>query len=233
MHIAIVEDDPLQRTLLRNWLEDAGHNCDSFHNGTDFSQTMQRGAYQFLLFDWELPGMNGIELLSWLRAKLHDHTPVIFITARDSEEDMVLALRRGADDYMVKPPRKQELLARIDALIRRLPPSARTDNKHYGNILISPQESAIHINGKAVELTQKEYVLARYLLENIGKLISRGELMTEVWGHRDKMHTRTIDTHISRLRKKLHLTPDNDWQLSAVYQYGYRLDHGLNEKVPG
>jgi two-component system response regulator RegX3 len=230
MNIAIVEDDPLQRRALRNWLEDAGHCCNSFDSGSDFTQTMQRGDYQFLLFDWELPGMSGIELLTWLRAQINDHTPVIFITARDREEDIVLALRQGADDYLVKPARKQELLARIDALARRMPPATHSGNQYFGNLLITPQEGSIHLNGEQVALTQKEYLLARYLLANIGKPISRGELMTAVWGHSNNVHTRSIDTHISRLRNKLRLTPDNNWQLSAVYQYGYRLDHGLHEK---
>jgi two-component system response regulator RegX3 len=233
VNIAIVEDDLLQRTALRNWLENAGHHCDSFNSGIDFTRKRRRGDYEFLLFDWGLPGMSGIELLTWLRSQLQDNTPVIFITARDAEEDIVLALRKGADDYLVKPARKQELLARIDAMARRLPHPVQADDQHYGNILITPKASAIHINGEQVELTQKEYVLACYLLQNIGKLISRNELMTEVWGHSTKMHTRTIDTHISRLRKKLNLTPDNDWQLSAVYQYGYRLDRSVEGKIVG
>lgn len=230
MNIAIIEDDPLQRTALRNWLEDAGHRCRSFDSAVDFTHHAQRADYQLLLFDWELPGMSGIELLTWLRLRLRDNTPVIFITARATEEDIVLALNRGADDYLVKPARKQELLARIEALVRRLPATAPPGQPHnvdqqYHNILITPRQGAIRINGEAVELTQKEYLLADYLLKNIGKLITRTELMREVWGHDSKVQTRTVDTHISRLRKKLKLTPDNNWQLSAIYQYGYRLNH--------
>ena len=230
MNIAIVEDDLLQRTALRNWLEDAGHRCRSFNSGIDFIRQAQRAEYQLLLFDWELPGMSGIELLTWLRLQRRDTTPVIFITARAAEEDIVLALKKGADDYLVKPARKQELLARIEALVRRLPAAAppqqpHDTDQHYHNILITPRQGAIRINGEAVELTQKEFLLADYLLHNIGKLISRTELMREVWGENSKVQTRTVDTHISRLRKKLNLTPDNNWQLSAIYQYGYRLDH--------
>lgn len=224
MNIAIVEDDLLQRTALRNWLEDAGHHCSSFDSGTDFTQRAKRNDYQVLLFDWHLPGMNGIDLLSWLRGQLKDTTPVIFVTSRDAEEDIVLALSRGADDYLTKPARKQELLARINALARRTNTSPEPKNQDYGNIQIDNLRREITLHGNTIELTQKEFALAAYLLENSGKLLSRDELLENVWGKEGQGHSRTVDTHISRLRKKLALTQDNGWQLSAIYQYGYRLD---------
>ena len=224
MNIAIVEDDLLQRTALRNWLEDAGHRCSSFDSGTDFTQRAKRNDYQILLFDWHLPGMNGIELLGWLRGQLKDPTPVIFVTSRDAEEDIVLALSRGADDYLTKPARKQELLARINALARRNNSSPESKNQDYGNIQINNLRREVSLHGNTIELTQKEFALAAYLLENSGKLLSRNELLENVWGKDGKGHSRTVDTHISRLRKKLELTQDNGWQLSAIYQYGYRLD---------
>lgn len=232
MDIAIVEDDLLQRTALRNWLEDAGHNCSSFNSGIEFTQQAQCDDYQLLLFDWELPGMSGIELLTWLRSRCQDNTPVIFITAHDAEEDIVLALSKGADDYLVKPARQQELLARIEALARRVPIIATTTLHNYGNILLDTQRQEITLNGLPVELTQKEYNLACYLLENSGKLLSRNELLEKVWGHSTNVHTRTVDTHISRLRKKLQLTKEHGWHLGAVYQYGYRLDQFTENSTP-
>ncbi len=224
MNIAIVEDDLLQRTALRNWLEDAGHHCKSFDSGIDFTQKVQRGDYQLMLFDWELPGMNGIELLSWLRDQLQDTVPVIFVTSHDAEEDIVLALNKGADDYVVKPARKQELIARIEALARRVPREAPSGTRNYGNILINPQRQEITLDGEPVELTQKEFLLACHLLENTGKLLSRSQLLQELWGQSNNVNTRTVDTHISRLRKKLQLSREYGWHLGAVYQYGYRLD---------
>ncbi|MEN8168720.1 MAG: response regulator transcription factor [Pseudomonadota bacterium] len=225
MNIAIIEDDWLQRTALRNWIEEAGHHCSCFDSGNEFTEKAQRNDHQMLLLDWELPGMNGIELLTWLRTELQDNTPVLFITTHDTEEDIVLALNTGADDYLVKPARKQELLARIDALARRTADSNRTLKKHsYGNIQVDNQRHEITLHGKSIDLTQKEFSLACYLLENCGKLLSRSELLGHVWGHASTGQTRTVDTHISRLRKKLALTEENGWQLSAIYQYGYRLD---------
>ncbi len=224
MNIAIVEDDLLQRTALRNWLEDAGHRCKSFDSGIDFTQSARRGDYQLMLFDWELPGMSGIELLSWLRSQLQDNAPVIFVTAHDAEEDIVLALSKGADDYLVKPARKQELIARIAALARRITREAPPSARHYGNILINTQRQQITLDDKPVELTQKEYTLACHLLDNTGKLLSRSELLEDIWGQNNNVNTRTVDTHISRLRKKLRLSREYGWHLGAVYQYGYRLD---------
>ncbi len=223
MNIGIIEDDLLQRTALRNWLEDAGHYCRCFNSGDEFELQMKRGDYEVLLFDWGLPGRSGIELLSWLRNQLQDNTPVIFITSHDAEEDIVLALRRGADDYLVKPARHNELLARIEALARRAD-QLGSSLQSFGNICVDASRQAITLDGEAIELTQKEYCLATFLLGNTGKLLSRNELLESVWGLSSNVQTRTVDTHISRLRKKLCLTRDYGWHLGAVYQYGYRLD---------
>jgi len=224
MNIAIVEDDLLQRTALRNWLEEAGHHCHSYDSGIAFTQQTPDDDYQLLIFDWELPGMDGIELLEWLRTRQHDTTPVIFVTAHDEEKDIVLALNKGADDYLVKPARRQELLARIEAMARRLPSSIQASDTSYGPLRFNKQRREMFLHGEPVELTQKEFDLGCYLLGNIGKLISREELLEKIWGHSSTVQTRTIDTHISRLRKKLCLNREYGWHLAAVYQYGYRLD---------
>lgn len=223
MNIGIIEDDLLQRTALKNWLDETGHRCQCFDSGIDFTHHARCGDYDLLLLDWEMPVMNGIELLQWIRLQLQDSTPVIFITARDTEEDIVTALGCGADDYLVKPARKHELLARINAVMRR---SSSQEQRalRYGNLCIDPTKREVQLDGDRVDLTHKEYDLACYLLGNIGKLHSRQVLLENVWGHGEKTHSRTVDTHISRLRKKLALTEENGWQLSAVYQYGYRLD---------
>lgn len=223
MNIGIVEDNPLQRTALINWLEDAGHRTRSFSSGSEFVQNAQASDYQVLLLDWELPGMSGIDVVSWLRDRQQNTTPVLFITAHDAEEDIVLALKRGADDYLVKPARRQELLARIEALTRRTSMAAAATHS-FGNILVDTRQQTISLNGEPVDMTQKEFSLACYLLQNSGKLLSRSELMENVWGHSRDLNTRTVDTHISRLRKKLRLTREHGWHLGAVYQYGYRLD---------
>ena len=223
MNIGLVEDDQLQRTALCSWLEEAGHHCRCFDSGEQFMRSAQTEKSQVVLLDWELPGLNGLELLSWLRSQQRDNTPVIFITSRNQEEDIVRALRRGADDYLVKPARRLELLARIEALVRRYRTRASTPQR-FGEIIVDTALQQICLNGAAAELTNKEYLLACYLLENSGRLLSREELLESVWGHASGIQTRTIDTHISRLRKKLQLNRDHGWELVAIYQFGYRLD---------
>lgn len=222
MNIAIVEDDPLQSAALFTWLREAGHSCDRYERADEFKQRTSPGDYQLLLLDWEMPGLSGIELLSQMRRELNDETPVIFITARESERDIVMALNTGADDYVVKPARRMELLARIDAATRRLP---ETQSKQtHGNLEVDELRKEIRLDGVPVELTSKELSLACFLLNNINRLLSRDEIRQHVWQNDNRQQTRTVDTHISRLRKKLQLTREHGWHLAAVYQYGYRLD---------
>lgn len=225
MNIALVEDDPIQSNLLSNWLESAGYHCNCFRSGEDFTASLDHEQHHLLLLDWELPDFSGLEILKWLRKKVGHPLPVMFITLRDEETDIVQALKAGADDYLIKPLRQHELLARIEALSRRCAfyhPTGGT--RQFGPFSIDQSSRQLRRNGKAIELTQKEFALAAHLLGNIGKLLSRNELLQEVWGHASSINTRTVDTHISRIRKKLELVPEQGWNLSAVYQYGYRLD---------
>lgn len=225
MNIALVEDDPIQCNLLGNWLKEAGYQCNCYTTGEAFTASLDDNRHQLLLLDWELPGFSGLELLRKLRQEASHSLPVMFITLRDEEEDIVAALKNGADDYLVKPLRKQELLARIEALARRTTDYRPLQGvRQVGPFSIDQRSRRLRRNGSTIELTQKEFGLANHLLGNIGKLLSRDELLEEVWGHAASLNTRTVDTHISRVRKKLELVPEQGWNLCAVYQHGYRLD---------
>jgi two-component system response regulator RegX3 len=225
MRIAVLEDDPSQADLIRLWLVGAGHVCHVFSRGREFMRTMTRDSFDLLMFDWELPDVNGDAVLAWVRANVRDNVPVLFATARAAEQDIVHALKTGADDYLVKPLRKSELLARIDALERRAKPQSRPmERMRIGQFEIDIEHRAILREGKAVELTQKDFDLAAFLFRNVGNLVSRGHILESVWGRSPDLNTRTVDTHVSRLRSKLGLVPENGWKLSAVYQHGYRLE---------
>ena len=135
------------------------------------------------------------------------------------------ALEKGADDYMVKPVRRGETLARIAALARRATPNGNQDQFiTIGDYQIDCSRRTITSSETIIELTQKEYDLALFLFRNVGRLLSRGHILENVWGRRPDLNTRTVDTHVSRVRGKLRLTPDNGWRLTAVYQHGYRLE---------
>jgi two-component system response regulator RegX3 len=225
MRIAIVEDDLAQSDLVRVWLAGAGHGCHVFARGRDFMRVMARDSFDVLILDWELPDVNGDAVLAWVRANIRDPIPILFTTARDAEADIVQALKAGADDYLVKPLRKLELLARIEALGRRARPQPRASEVlRIGEFEIDLDRRRVHRHGAAVELTQKDFDLAVFLFRNIGNLVSRGHILESVWGRSSDLNTRTVDTHVSRLRAKLGLVPQNGWKLSAVYQHGYRLE---------
>ncbi len=226
MKIAFVEDDPIQRKPVCTWIEDAGHSCISFDTCEAYLQEARKSNhFDLLLLDWGMPDISGLELLRILRGEQGQTLPIMFLTCRDEEKDIVAALKNGADDYLVKPPRQMELLARIDALSRRrFRPQSKPTKMRFGPFELDTHSRQLHKNGQLVTLTQKEFSLAHYLLSNLGQIITRQELLEKVWRQSANINTRTVDTHISRLRKKLELIPEHGWQLTAVYQYGYRLD---------
>lgn len=226
MRIALLEDDQDQADLVCVWLKAAGHSCRIYVLGKDLVREAKRETFDMFLLDWEVPGMSGAEVLVWIRANIAEPVPVLFVTARQREEDIVHALTSGADDYMVKPLGRLELVARVEALGRRARLSEHPDEDvlEYGRLNIDCQSRQVKLNGEVVAMTQKDYELAVFLLRNVGRLLSRGHILEAVWGQSAEINTRTVDTHVSRIRGKLQLTPENGWRLSAVYQHGYRLE---------
>ncbi len=227
MHIGILEDESIQQELYKVWLTTAHHTCDCYDSGKAFIEALKRTRYDLLILDWVLPDSSGEIALRWVRENLGWDVPVIFVTSRDVEEDIVKVLRQGADDYVVKPPKMLELLARIEALSRRSRPlSAPT--LRMGSYEIRQDAREICVGGEPVDLTQKEFELATYLFQHPGKLLSRVHLLDKIWGKNANVDTRTVDTHVSRVRKKLRIAPENGWQIHPVYGYGYRIER-LNE----
>ena len=196
--------------------------CEVFHEPESFQRAFRKTSYDVITLDWNLPDATGIEILRWLRQSIVSDVPVIFITSRQGEEDIVSALESGADDYLVKPVRELELLARIRALARRAQPE--TELLDYEPYSFDTSNRQISINGDAVKLTEKEYDLALFMFRNRGRVLSRQHLLTSVWGTSAELNTRTVDTHASRLRKKLKLSASEKWKLTSIYQHGYRLE---------
>lgn len=224
MRLAILEDDTLQSEKLAEWLGHAGHDVHAFSQPRDFIRVAGRESFDLCLIDWMLPEMTGTEVLHWLREDRANDTPVIFITARDAEEDIVTALGAGADDYLVKPLRRFELLSRIDAVLRRARPLAGDNIVDVAPYRFDVPAKRATIDGEPVELTDKEFDLAVFLFKNLGRLLSRGHMLEAVWGRNPNLATRTVDTHISRVRSKLGLRPESGFRLTPTYNYGYRLE---------
>ena len=225
MRIAFLEDDTTQAEVIKGWLKAEDHAYRHYVDAKSFLNELRRESFDLMILDWELPESSGIEVLRWVREHVDWPIPILFVTHRDSERDMVFALEQGADDYMTKPVSRQVTLARINALARRKEGSVSKDNTlEFGCYQISLKHSRITRSGEPIELTEKEYRLALMLFSNIGRLISRDHMLKNVWGIQSTLATRTVDTHISRIRRKLELTPENGWRLKAVYQHGYRLE---------
>ncbi|MGH8192150.1 MAG: response regulator transcription factor, partial [Rhodanobacteraceae bacterium] len=223
--VGCVEDDPEQTELLRLWLEHAGYRCAVFRTATEFRRRLGNEAVDLLLLDRHLPDATGLEVLAWIRESANTGLPVIFLTASGEESDIVEGLAAGADDYVVKPPKQGELLARVAAVLRRRgADSDGSDTMELAPYRIDAQRRQVSVHGEPVELTQREYELACYLFRRQGRIVSRDALLENVWNLGGDVSTRTVDTHISRLRKKLGLSGENGWRLTAVYQHGYRIE---------
>ncbi|MDH3714107.1 MAG: response regulator transcription factor [Gammaproteobacteria bacterium] len=224
MRIAYLEDDPAQTEMVCGWMTDAGYDYHQFGLAKEFLFALQRETYDLAVLDWELPDMTGDDFLPALRNDLGNDIPVICITVRDSEEDIVNALRLGADDYMCKPVKRGETLARIEALVRRVRAEPETPVMTFAPYDLDTRLRSISLNGHLIDVTQKEFELTLFLFRNAGRLLSRTYILESVWGTRGDLNTRTVDTHVSRIRSKLKLGPEHGWRLRAVYKHGYRLE---------
>jgi two-component system, OmpR family, response regulator RegX3 len=225
LRIALLEDDKDQAERTALLLHDAGHHVKVFSRGRLLLKQLNNETYDLVMLDWEMPDVSGYEVLQTIRRQLTLRTPVVFLTHRDAEEDVVLALEAGADDFLIKPPRERELLARVDAAGRRSHDGALYDEvMELPPFRVDPQRRRIERDGIELELTRREFDVAVLLFHNLGKVLSRGHIMQAVWGQGDATTTRTVDMHVSRVRKVLGLSAAIGLRLTAIYGYGYRLE---------
>lgn len=223
--IGFLEDDLDQADLILHWLETAGYRTQLFQTAAEFRRRQGSEAIDLLLLDWMLPDASGLDVVEWIRSSANSRLPVIFLTARSSEADMVRGLNAGGDDYVVKPAKQQELIARVAAVLRRIgvqgADSGQYDLAPYS---VDTRRRRISYDGKEVELTPREFELATFLFRRHDRIVSRDALLENIWNMNASVSTRTVDTHVSRLRKKLDLNGEYGWRLAAIYQHGYRLE---------
>lgn len=224
--IAVLEDDPDQAEIISLWLNDAGYSVHCFLDSAGFMRAVRRDSFDLYVLDWIVPELSGFEVLRKLRREMNDNTPVIVATVKDKEQSIVKALEAGADDYLVKPARRAEMLARVAAILRRVGTGISLENQFdVSPYVLDAGKQVATLNGEEIKLTNREFGLAVLLFRNSGKLLSRGHILEAIWGiDSSNVSTRTVDTHVSRLRKKLKLNDDNGWKLTSVYQHGYRIE---------
>ena len=224
MKIAFLEDNLVFAQEVITALTNAGHQVHHFLSGRECLKVVSSEQFDCCVFDWEVPDMSGTEVLSSLKLK-GNVPPVIFLTGRDAEEDIVMVMDAGADDFIVKPPNLNVLVARVNAHLRRSKGNLHQEKVvHYGELSLDFSKRKFELSGQAVKLTEKETELALYLFGQVGVLLSRAHLTKVVWGTSPDIDTRTIDVHISHLRSKLNLLPQYGWRLVSVYHQGYRLE---------
>ncbi len=223
--ILVIEDNHDLAYGLRNNLEIEGYDVAIAPDGESGLRAARNGTPDLVILDLMLPGMDGFRVLRELR---NDgvHVPVLILTARGEESDKVRGLRLGADDYVTKPFGVLELLARVEALLRRTRSvSASTEQsvKRFGTIVVDAATRTVHRAGEPVLVTPKELDLLLALIERRGAVASRLELMKKVWGYHDSVLSRTVDTHIAELRRKLEDVPAKPQHILTVRKVGYRL----------
>ncbi|MGE5470132.1 MAG: response regulator transcription factor [Bacteroidota bacterium] len=224
MNFAVIEDSRSQAEVLKALLKSEGHQVEIFAEGLACIEALKTRNFDFFVVDWNLPDIGGDEVLKHIREKCGWDVPVIFCTARTGEESAADILRLGADDYIPKPIRYMEFLARVEVLLRRRQP-LRPMPLRIAGIEVDLEGRRICVGGAEIDLTQREFDLAVIFLRNIGRVLPREELLSAVWERDSGVDTRTVDTHASRLRKKLGLGGESGLMLTSVYGQGYRLDN--------
>jgi two-component system response regulator RegX3 len=226
MHIGLLEDENQLAQHVCEILEAAGHTVSVFGNGEDIVKAIGRDTFDLFVLDWRVPRISGIEVLKHIREIRGLQEPVMFLTNRNYEQDIIEALNAGADDYCTKPVRPQEFLARVSALLRRTYP----EHKHEDTTRIllgykfNKIDNSVVFNDQRVVLSEKELKLALFLFENHERAMSRERLLQEIWGGSGDALSRSLDVHVSWLRKKLDLAATSQtWRLKPIYGFGYRL----------
>ena len=221
--LLLIEDEPGLRLTLTDRLTAEGFTVESRAEGLSRLEAARRAGYDLILLDVMLPGMDGFTICRTLRDEGVD-TPILMLTARGQVDDRVAGLKIGADDYLPKPFHTPELLARIEALLRRARKDPLAETLRFGEIEIDAKAAIVRKNGQELVLSAKEYQLLRFLAQRRGEVVTRDVLLKEVWGYYSTPLTRTVDVHMTWLRQKLEDDPSQPAHLITVRGMGYRFD---------
>ena len=222
--ILLVEDEPALSEPLAFLLEREGYDVEVVADGREAVTSFDRSGADLVLLDLMLPGLPGTEVCREIRAR--SSVPIIMLTAKDSEVDIVVGLELGADDYITKPYSTRELLARIRAVLRRRLDTLDDDDSvlEAGRVRMDVDRHTVEVDGATVPMPLKEFELLELLMRNSGRVLTRGQLIDRVWGPDYFGDTKTLDVHIKRIRSKIERTPSEPVQLVTVRGLGYRFE---------
>lgn len=229
--VLLVDDEDNIRLLVKFNLEKAGYEVVEASDGNIALKLAANAAVDIIILDLMLPETDGLEVCRRLKREASTaHIPIIMLTAKSDEIDRVIGLELGADDYLTKPFSQRELVARVNAVLRRAQVKREDDEElSYGPLRMNVTCHEVHVDGQILELTPKEYELLRFLLENIGKVFSREQLLEKIWGYEYYGDTRTVDVHVRHLRAKLEPSPVLAEAIETIRGVGYRLTTKLTK----
>lgn len=222
MRVLLVEDEQALADALHHLLHKNGYVVEVAHDGKTGLEMAGSDIYDILILDWQLPKLDGLSLLRELRATGIE-TPILFLTAKSLPNDRVIGLDAGADDYLVKPFFKEELLARLRSLARRKSKALTTDTITAAGWTLNPLQNEVTINNKAIKLTVKESLMLEYLMQNYGIVLSKDRLWEKVWGYNSEAEISNVDLYIHYLRKKL-----DTGKIKTIRGIGYCLQEEAN-----
>ena len=225
MRIAVLDNDRSQADLICQVLTAAGHSCQSYDSGKEMLAHLRKDSTDMLILDWQVSDMSAVDVVRRVREKMPAPMPIMFMTSSSGEDDIVAGVSAGASDYMIKPLRRGELVARVQAMLRRAYPSQNgAEMLQFGPYVFETRPGRLLMDGSVIDVTHKEFYLALLFFRNIGRPLSRAYIHEAVWIRETDVPSRTMDTHVSRVRNKLQLKPENGFRLVPVYSYGYRLE---------
>jgi two-component system, OmpR family, alkaline phosphatase synthesis response regulator PhoP len=222
--ILLVEDEPGLVLTLSDRLTSEGYQVESVRDGNGGLERSSNDLFDLIILDVMLPHKNGFDVCRDLRQR-GVNTPILMLTARGQVVDKVIGLKLGADDYLTKPFEMIELLARVEALLRRAPvtPASQIESFQFGSIRIDFRRAEVERDGEPIELSAKEFQLLRYFIGHREATISRDELLNEVWGYDAMPTTRTVDVHVAWLRQKLEPNPRHPQYIITIHGMGYKF----------
>lgn len=223
--VLIADDEAQIREILSLYFKKEGFKVIEAADGAEALVQVQAGKPDIILLDIMMPVLDGLEVCKQVR-KISD-VPIIMLTAKDSDDDRILGLEIGADDYISKPFNTREVVARVKAVLRRTSQSISSSNKQvleYPNLMINLSEYRVVAFGREIIFTAKEMELLWCLASNPGIVFSRNQLLEKIWGYTYYGDTRTVDTHIKRVRHKLDIPPDSSWDIMTVWGVGYKFE---------